>query len=219
MAQGMIVNGAYINSHNTRKQLVEFKKLLLKSEGFEKIKFNEIHTIKRKGYRLLNVDTETKNLCYVLITVPVNNISVDRMIGINAQAEKLFKEESNYGLKDRNGLEQILALSNQFTFGREYHPTIINKATYLWYTIATKQLFHNGNKRTAMLTAIQFLSANFVRLNINSAEELYDISVKIAEKKMTENELKNFIFSNSSLDFTAMKKFNELYEIFELVDI
>lgn len=215
----MIVNGAYINSHNTRKQLVEFKKLLLKSEGFEKIKFNEIHTIKRKGYRLLNVDTETKNLCYVLITVPVNNISVDRMIGINAQAEKLFKEESNYGLKDRNGLEQILALSNQFTFGREYHPTIINKATYLWYTIATKQLFHNGNKRTAMLTAIQFLSANFVRLNINSAEELYDISVKIAEKKMTENELKNFIFSNSSLDFTAMKKFNELYEIFELVDI
>lgn len=215
----MIVNGAYINSHNTRKQLVEFKKMLLKSEGFEKIKFNEIHTIKRKGYRLLNVDTETKHLCYVLITVPVNNISVDRMIGINAQAEKLFKEESNYGLKDRNGLEQILALSNQFTFGREYHPTIINKATYLWYTIATKQLFHNGNKRTAMLTAIQFLSANFVRLNINSAEELYDISVKIAEKKMTENELKNFIFSNSSLDFTAMKKFNELYEIFELVDI
>lgn len=215
----MFVNGAYINSHDTRKQLIEFKKLLIKSERFDGKEIIRIHSSRRKGYRLLKIKTDIHEYHYALITVPTNNISVERMISINAQAEQLFKEESNYGLKDKNGLEQILALSNQYTFGREYHPTIIDKASYLWYTIATKQLFHNGNKRTALLTGIQFLAMNFISLNINSAEELYDISVKIAEKRMNEAELKQFIIQNSTLHFKSMEKFNETFGIFELSNV
>ena len=219
LAKNIVVNGAFINSHDTRKQLLEFKKLLFKSNVFEDIEVNNIHTVHRKGYRLLQIETGTQKFYYALITVPVNNIPVESMVTINAQAEKLFKEESNYGLKDRSGLEQILALSNQHTFGREYHPTIIDKAAYLWYTIATKQLFHNGNKRTALLTGIQFLAINFISLNIHSSEELYDISVKIAEKRMTESDLKEYIFNNSTLNFESMETFNKIFGLFELSDV
>jgi len=218
LSKDLIVNGAYIYSHDNRKQLFEFKKLLVQSKVFDSAIIS-LHTVQRAGYRRLTVNTKTKKYYYALITVKTNNISVDHMVDINAQAEKLFKEDSNYGLKDRGGLEQILALSDQYTFGREYHPTIIDKATYLWYTIATKQLFHNGNKRTAMLTGLQFLAINFISLNIHTSKELYDITVKIAEKRMSESELKQFILNNSSLHLENMKKFNEIYEIFEWIDL
>ncbi|WP_243148624.1 Fic family protein [Oenococcus sicerae] len=55
---------------------------------------------------------------------------------------------------------------NQEAFGVDFHPTIIDKAAFLWYSIATKQLFNNGNKRTAFLSTIMFLKFNFLNFPI-----------------------------------------------------
>ncbi|OIL77776.1 type II toxin-antitoxin system death-on-curing family toxin, partial [Oenococcus oeni] len=109
------------------------------------------------------------------------DLTIDNMIDLNNQAETIFTEDGIYGLKDRNGLDSVLALMNQETFGRDYYPTIIDKASFLWYTIATKQLFHNGNKRTAFLSALIFLKINFFNLIVNNSEKLYKISIDIAE--------------------------------------
>ncbi|OIM35528.1 death-on-curing protein, partial [Oenococcus oeni] len=121
------------------------------------------------------------------------DLTIDNMIGLNNQAETIFTEDGIYGLKDRNGLDSVLALMNQETFGRDYYPTIIDKASFLWYTIATKQLFHNGNKRTAFLSALIFLKINFFNLIVNNSEKLYKISIDIAEGRMPQERLKKFI--------------------------
>ncbi|MHA5155525.1 death-on-curing protein, partial [Oenococcus oeni] len=55
------------------------------------------------------------------------DLTIDNMIGLNNQAETIFTEDGIYGLKDRNGLDSVLALMNQETFGRDYYPTIIDK--------------------------------------------------------------------------------------------
>ncbi|MHA5102323.1 death-on-curing protein [Oenococcus oeni] len=132
------------------------------------------------------------------------DLTIDNMIGLNNQAETIFTEDGIYGLKDRNGLDSVLALMNQETFGRDYYPTIIDKASFLWYTIATKQLFHNGNKRTAFLSALIFLKINFFNLIVNNSEKLYKISIDIAEERMPQERLKKFISDNCLLDFGHM---------------
>ncbi|MHA5107695.1 death-on-curing protein [Oenococcus oeni] len=132
------------------------------------------------------------------------DLTIDNMIGLNNQAETIFTEDGIYGLKDRNGLDSVLALMNQETFGRDYYPTIIDKASFLWYTIATKQLFHNGNKRTAFLSALIFLKINFFNLIVNNSEKLYKISIDIAEGRMPQERLEKFISDNCLLDFGHM---------------
>ncbi|WP_054645451.1 Fic family protein [Secundilactobacillus oryzae] len=87
------------------------------------------------------------------------------------------------------------------------HPTVVDKATHLWYSIATKQLFHNGNKRTALLSGITLLNLNFIDLPNVGAKELYNISLKLAEKEMSEVQLKQYILAHAVLS----TKFMNLY--------
>ncbi|GAP00485.1 type II toxin-antitoxin system death-on-curing family toxin [Fructobacillus ficulneus] len=216
MPKEVVVTNVFIYTHDNRKQLEEFKRLLLQSSIFSGAENAKLTTVKQRGYRLLTVADKDTSFKFALITFQVNSLTVDRMKSLNKQAEKMFETDSIYGLKDLEGLEQLLALCNQETFGREYHPTIVDKAAYLWYSLATKQLFHNGNKRTALLAGLVFLDQNFIKFKIKDAKKLYEISVKIAEGKMSQIELKKYIMQNSSLNFEMMTKFNELYHIYDI---
>ena len=52
------------------------------------------------------------------------------------------------------------------------------------YHLAENQPFIDGNKRTAVLTALDFLELNKVNTSAITNAELYDAMIRIAEKRL-----------------------------------
>lgn len=67
-------------------------------------------------------------------------------------------------------------------------------------------MFHNGNKRTALLSALVFLSLNGYSLEADNAEELYDISMDLANKRMTQESLEEYLLKKVRIDFKQMEE-------------
>lgn len=124
---------------------------------------------------------------------------------INQQAETLFKEETIYGIKDKEGIDRInhSLLSGFGDF--ENYATVTSKAAALWYKIATNQFFLNGNKRTALLSAIYFLRTNFYKFNSTNGNEMYELSVNAASGLMKNYKpIEKYILENVTLDYQNM---------------
>lgn len=65
------------------------------------------------------------------------------------------------------------------------------------------------NKRTAILSGLVFLKLNVIRFVNPDQNVLYKMTVKIAEGKMTQSQLKKFIMENVILDFETINAYNE----------
>ena len=62
-----------------------------------------------------------------------------------------------------------------------------------------------------MLTGLLFLQINGYKFKIKDEEALYDISLNLANKKMSEHELVDYITKNTLIDFEFMSyMWNEL---------
>ncbi|MFC4760383.1 Fic family protein [Fructobacillus durionis] len=205
------IAGALIYSHDTATQFEEFKELFVRSGISVGSKLNDLSIEQRGPLRMLVVNGEKEVEYFLLRVMPLEYFSVATMKHLNEVAETILKSESLYGLKDLAGLEQILALTNQYTFGREYHPSVIDKSAYLWTALATKQLFHNGNKRTALLTGMLLLERNFITLKYRDVQQLYDLSVALAKREVSEFDLRNFIKENTQLNLESMRFYSKFY--------
>lgn len=85
-----------------------------------------------------------------------------------------------YGLRDRGLLESALAQPNQVVFGLELYPTLAQKAAVLTRGISAGQMFVNGNKRTAWLSALLFMreqgTSTFVVPKLEATEMVIGLS-------------------------------------------
>lgn len=191
-----------------RKQINEFKKVFARSVNLSKVDSKRWKLSLKKDRRgiyflYLYFDDELIDFWGVLSFNHIR-ITISFLEEINVTAEKMFKEEWVYGIKDKNALESMIGQSEQEFYGIQLYPTIIKKAAYYWYHIATKQMFHNGNKRTALLTGITFLGINGYNLSIDDTEMLYNISLDLANHSMNIRQLEDFIFKNVTIDFEWM---------------
>lgn len=143
---------------------------------------------------------------WVVFDIPFQKIDLELLRSLNEKAEKIFREEWFYGVKDREALEALLARVDNVFFGFEPYPTTISKAKVFWYTIASKQMFNNGNKRTALLTALTFLNLNGYILDFEDSNELYNISMNLANKIMSEDELEQYLLTHVRIDFEQMEE-------------
>ena len=108
--------------------------------------------------------------------------------------------------KDKEGLDSLVNQVEQGGFGIDYYyPTILSRATYYWYTIATKQMFFNGNKRTALITALTYLENNGYQFEIYDNKELYNVSLKLARKEISKDMLFQYIQAHTILNFEWME--------------
>ncbi|GKT02530.1 type II toxin-antitoxin system death-on-curing family toxin [Furfurilactobacillus entadae] len=159
------------------------------------------------AYELKLMVTNVDSYYFGLIGMEHMPITVDDLEDLNIRAEKMIlTEETRYGIKDRAALESLIIRMDFAPFGHDARPTIIDKATYLWYTISTKQMFWNGNKRTALLTAIFFLKLNGYTFSLQDVAEEYNISVAVAEGKMTSKQLHRHIEENVTIDFDYLSR-------------
>ncbi|EAC4665008.1 type II toxin-antitoxin system death-on-curing family toxin [Listeria monocytogenes serotype 4c] len=119
------------------------------------------------------------------------------IIEINNYLQKLTENvvKPMYGIRDENSLHLIFQSLEQEVFGVELHPTIFDKASYLWYSLANYHCFYNGNKRTALVTTYLYLRLNGFNLKIDS--RFYDISMNIVEFHMEQEKIKEIIQENT----------------------
>ncbi|EHP2986168.1 TPA: type II toxin-antitoxin system death-on-curing family toxin [Listeria monocytogenes] len=119
------------------------------------------------------------------------------IIEINNYLQKLTENvvKPMYGIRDENSLHLIFQSLDQEVFGVELHPTIFDKASYLWYSLANYHCFYNGNKRTALVTTYLYLRLNGFNLKIDS--RFYDISMNIVEFHMEQEKIKEIIQENT----------------------
>lgn len=86
------------------------------------------------------------------------------------------------GIRNEHGLESALAQPmNVFFYGRG---DLFDLAAAYAYHIAENQPFIDGNKRTAITTALLFLEENGISTSAITNKELYDAMIGIAEKRL-----------------------------------
>jgi death-on-curing protein len=86
------------------------------------------------------------------------------------------------GIRNEHGLESALAQAmNVFFYGQG---DLFDLAATYAYHIAENQPFIDGNKRTAVTTALAFLELNGISTSAITNAELYDAMIAIAEKRL-----------------------------------
>lgn len=87
-----------------------------------------------------------------------------------------------FGVRDQGRLEAVIAVQSQHVFGKETYPGPYQKAAAIVQAIIVDHPFLDGNKRTAMLAGLTFLSNNKIEFKAKKGE-IEDFAVKIATEK------------------------------------
>jgi len=100
-----------------------------------------------------------------------------------AQEHLSFDEPiPNFSSRYPNALESCLAVPFQRFYGRPAYPTLIAKASILFYLMIKNHPFQNGNKRVAITALIVFLLKNHRWLAMDT-DLLYRFTVWIAQSR------------------------------------
>ena len=206
----------YIPNFSNERQQEEFKEIFARSLNLDKVdkkdwKIN-INTYESVYSVELLYDSKVIGL-WIVFDIPFQKIDLELLKNLNEKTEKMFREEWFYGIKDADALKALLARVDNGFFGIEPYPTTISKAKVFWYTIATKQMFNNGNKRTALLTALTFLRLNGYNLDFKDSSELYNISMDLANKIMSEDDLEQYLLQKTQIDFEQMEEITKMLNL------
>lgn len=113
----------------------------------------------------------------------INFLSFDEIAAIHIHQINAYG--GLQGIRDHRLLESALNYP-QATFQEEYlHPTIYHMAAAYMYGIIKNHPFVDGNKRTAIATALLFLNRNDIQINA-TIEELFDLTIATAVSKCNE---------------------------------
>jgi death on curing protein len=86
----------------------------------------------------------------------------------------------NFSTRYPNILESCILVPFQTFSGKALYPSLIGKASILFYLMIKNHPFQNGNKRIAIATLLMFLSNNGKWLRADE-DELYQFTVWVAQ--------------------------------------
>ena len=124
----------------------------------------------------------------ILLLVPPETLSVADVARIHNAVVQEFGASGDPiwppGIKSQSLLES--AVSRQHTsIGRvEKYPDSLRKAATLTYGIVCDHPFHNGNKRTALVSMLVHLDRNRLRLGATREDDLYRLMLMIAQHNL-----------------------------------
>lgn len=93
-----------------------------------------------------------------------------------------------YGVRDLTLLSSALAMPKATYGGQFLHAGVFDQASAYAFHICRNQPFIDGNKRTALATALVFLELNGVSVS-DPHEELYTLMMRVAEGAGTKEEI------------------------------
>lgn len=99
------------------------------------------------------------------------------------------------GIRDRNLLESAVYQPQQSFGGEDVYPTLFDKASAYACFISANHAFLDGNKRTAISAAAVFLDLNGYKITVVPGE-IYEVMMKVANKKMSRDDLAKWFRKN-----------------------
>jgi death-on-curing protein len=102
--------------------------------------------------------------------------------------DQIRRYGGKYGVRDITLLSSAIAMPES-TFGGKYlHKDIYEQAAAYVFHICQNHPFLDGNKRTAIVSALIFLEINGISID-DPNEELYGIMMKVANGKIGKQEI------------------------------
>jgi death-on-curing protein len=93
-----------------------------------------------------------------------------------------------YGVRDQDLLSSALAMPSTSFEGRYLHKDLFDQAAAYAFHICQNHPFIDGNKRTALASALVFLSLNGIELN-DPNEALYELMMNVSAKETGKAEI------------------------------
>jgi death-on-curing protein len=107
--------------------------------------------------------------------------------------DQIRRYGGTYGVRDRTLLSSALAMPSTSYEGKYLHKEIFDQAAAYAFHICQNHPFIDGNKRTALATALVFLSLNGIDID-DPNEDLYKLMMNVAAKGTGKAEIaKEFI--------------------------
>ncbi|MEL5721753.1 type II toxin-antitoxin system death-on-curing family toxin [Treponema pedis] len=95
------------------------------------------------------------------------------------------------GVREYNLLDSSLKSIFQTFDGKELHPSILDKAVQLCYSLIENHPFLDGNKRIGIHLSLIFLKINGIDLNYTQ-KELIDLGLRIASGQIKKDAIKEW---------------------------
>lgn len=93
--------------------------------------------------------------------------------------------------------------------GKDLYPTVVSKAACYLRSLAMNHPFHDGNKRTALLSTVVFLEMNGYKMTCDN-DTLYEIVKNIVEQKKSIEEIEKILLEN--IRISKMSKVKEAFK-------
>jgi death on curing protein len=110
-------------------------------------------------------------------------LTVDQVEAIHAEA--MEGHEAEGGVRSSHLLASAVMQPQQSAAEEDAYPSVAEKAAAYRYFLAENQPFHNGNKRTALLTLTTFLDINGYELVADDdeiAQMFEDLGLKVLDQ-------------------------------------
>lgn len=91
------------------------------------------------------------------------------------------------GVKEQTTIESAAARPYITAGGREAYSTVFEKSAALFHSVISNHSFHNGNKRTALLSTMYFLGEHGYWLDRCDDEEMYEFTRKAAAHELCDD--------------------------------
>jgi len=86
-----------------------------------------------------------------------------------------------------SALDYILDAIRSSIYGKMFYPSLKEKANAIAYYIISRHVFQDGNKRTAIHIAWEFLRSNSIRVLLDSS--IIDLSIAVSNGEVCQDEL------------------------------
>jgi len=97
-------------------------------------------------------------------------------------------------LFNRDGLEYIIQKIYDPEININDHYSLKEKAACLGYYIISRHIFFDGNKRTGIHAAWEFLKANGINLSLDSS--IIELALSMAQNKANEHDFYNWLIEH-----------------------
>jgi death on curing protein len=112
-------------------------------------------------------------------------------------SQQLEKYGGSLGIRDQGLLESAIAQPQAGFSGQYVHNGLFEMAAVYAFHIAENQPFVDGNKRTALASALVFLDLNGIDVT-DTAEKLYQAMIDISSRKLDKLGLAHLLESLSN---------------------
>lgn len=117
----------------------------------------------------------------------VSYLTGDDILSIHDEVVKIFAESGDpvvpSGPKHLNLVYSAATRPQTSLFDVDKYTTINQKAAALFHSLITNHAFHNGNKRTALVSLLVFLHSNDHRILIED-DSLFDFVIAVADNQI-----------------------------------